>query len=71
MLWSSQWSVDCIELCVGSQILAQCLVRRDLFPGSDCLKWSSRKNLTDQIVEYSPDVACLQVSRTLLPPTLS
>lgn len=46
---------------VRLQILAQCLVRRTLFPGSDCLKWKDRQTLTDQIMEYSPDVACLQV----------
>ncbi|KAI7963536.1 hypothetical protein MJO29_003963, partial [Puccinia striiformis f. sp. tritici] len=42
-------------------ILAQCLVRRTLFPGSDCLKWKDRgPAITREIVDYNPDVVCLQ-----------
>lgn len=42
-------------------ILAQCLVRRSLFPGSDCLKWKDRgPAITREIVDYNPDVVCLQ-----------
>ncbi|OAV89432.1 hypothetical protein PTTG_05986 [Puccinia triticina 1-1 BBBD Race 1] len=42
-------------------ILAQCLVRRTLFPGSDCLKWKDRgPAITQEIVDYNPDVVCLQ-----------
>ncbi|KAG0143883.1 hypothetical protein CROQUDRAFT_660684 [Cronartium quercuum f. sp. fusiforme G11] len=42
-------------------ILAQCLVKRNLFPGSDCLKWKERgKVITEEIMNYDADVICLQ-----------
>ncbi|PLW17020.1 hypothetical protein PCANC_02652 [Puccinia coronata f. sp. avenae] len=42
-------------------VLAQCLVRRSLFPGSDCLKWKDRgPTIAQEIVDYEPDVICLQ-----------
>ncbi|GAA5820510.1 hypothetical protein JCM3770_002280 [Rhodotorula araucariae] len=42
-------------------MLAQALVRRELFPGSDCLKGKDRlPALMEQVLYYSPDVACLQ-----------
>ncbi|MBW0462938.1 hypothetical protein O181_002653 [Austropuccinia psidii MF-1] len=42
-------------------ILAQCLVRRTLFPGSDFLKWKDRGSaITREILHYDPDVICLQ-----------
>ncbi|EGG05852.1 uncharacterized protein MELLADRAFT_107286 [Melampsora larici-populina 98AG31] len=42
-------------------VLAQCLVKRNLFPGSDCLKWKERgKTITEEIINYDPDVICLQ-----------
>ncbi|KNZ56199.1 hypothetical protein VP01_2470g6 [Puccinia sorghi] len=45
----------------GGGILAQCLVRRSLFPGSDCLKWKDRgPTITQEILDYAPDVICLQ-----------
>ncbi|KEI36551.1 uncharacterized protein L969DRAFT_90915 [Mixia osmundae IAM 14324] len=42
-------------------MLAQGLIRRTLFPGSDCLKWKDRgATLTRQILVYDPEIACLQ-----------
>ncbi|WVQ82539.1 hypothetical protein IAT38_004668 [Cryptococcus sp. DSM 104549] len=43
-------------------LLAQTLVRRELFPGSDCLKWSDRKPLLLGEMEHhaSCDIICLQ-----------
>ncbi|BGP36393.1 RNA exonuclease ngl2 [Rhodotorula kratochvilovae] len=42
-------------------MLAQALVRRELFPGSDCLKGKDRlPALMEQVLYYSPDIACLQ-----------
>ncbi|KAG8872542.1 hypothetical protein FRB97_007558 [Tulasnella sp. 331] len=42
-------------------MLAQTLVRRDLFPNSDCLKAGQREDmLTREILTYDPDIACLQ-----------
>ncbi|KAG8907569.1 hypothetical protein FRB99_003493 [Tulasnella sp. 403] len=42
-------------------MLAQTLVRRELFPNSDCLKASQRDAmLTGEILAYDPDIACLQ-----------
>lgn len=36
---------------------------RELFPSSDCLKGSQREGmLQNEILAYSPDIACLQVS---------
>ncbi|GAA5925215.1 hypothetical protein JCM3775_006397 [Rhodotorula graminis] len=42
-------------------MLAQALVRRELFPGSDCLKGKDRlPALMEQVLYYDPDIACLQ-----------
>ncbi|GAA5997232.1 uncharacterized protein JCM10292_000115 [Rhodotorula paludigena] len=42
-------------------MLAQALVRRELFPGSDCLKGKDRlPALMEQVLYYSPDIAVLQ-----------
>ncbi|WVQ97282.1 hypothetical protein IAU59_004393 [Kwoniella sp. CBS 9459] len=43
-------------------VLAQTLVRRELFPGSDCLRWSDRKAMLLAELEHhaSADVICLQ-----------
>ncbi|GAA5995172.1 hypothetical protein JCM5350_001858 [Sporobolomyces pararoseus] len=42
-------------------MLAQALVRRELFPGSDCLKGKDRiPPLMAEVLYYAPDVACLQ-----------
>ncbi|GAA5871919.1 hypothetical protein JCM3774_000728 [Rhodotorula dairenensis] len=42
-------------------MLAQALVRRELFPGSDCLKGKDRlPTLMQQVLYLSPDIACLQ-----------
>ncbi|KAG9042668.1 hypothetical protein FS837_010582 [Tulasnella sp. UAMH 9824] len=42
-------------------MLAQTLVRRDLFPNSDCLKASQRGGLLPrEVLTYNPDIACLQ-----------
>ncbi|KAG9000908.1 hypothetical protein FRB94_001549 [Tulasnella sp. JGI-2019a] len=42
-------------------MLAQTLVRRELFPNSDCLKSGQREHmLTREVLTYDPDIACLQ-----------
>ncbi|KAG8990505.1 hypothetical protein FRB90_001737 [Tulasnella sp. 427] len=42
-------------------MLAQTLVRRELFPSSDCLKASQRGGLlAREVLTYNPDIACLQ-----------
>lgn len=43
-------------------VLAQCLIRRSLFPESgDALKWKWRGPvLAEEIIYYSPDILCLQ-----------
>ncbi|KAK4055197.1 RNA exonuclease ngl2 [Microbotryomycetes sp. JL201] len=42
-------------------MLAQALVRRELFPGSDFLKVKDRvPQLMKEVLYYSPDIACLQ-----------
>ncbi|WWD17612.1 hypothetical protein CI109_102053 [Kwoniella shandongensis] len=43
-------------------ILAQTLVRRELFPGSDCLRWSERRPLMQAELEHhsANDIICLQ-----------
>ncbi|ORX37437.1 Endonuclease/exonuclease/phosphatase [Kockovaella imperatae] len=43
-------------------VLAQTLVRRELFPGSDCLKWGERKPMLLAELERhsSADIICLQ-----------
>ncbi|CED84893.1 Transcriptional effector CCR4-related protein [Phaffia rhodozyma] len=42
-------------------ILAQTLIRRDLFPGSDCLKWTDREQmLISELDAYAADIICLQ-----------
>ncbi|TFK77012.1 Endonuclease/exonuclease/phosphatase [Pluteus cervinus] len=42
-------------------MLAQCLVRRDLFPGSDCLKASQRDPLLHaELLMHGADIMCLQ-----------
>lgn len=44
-------------------MLAQGLVRRKLFPGSDCLKWKDREaGLSAELVAHAWDVGCFQVS---------
>ncbi|GAA6013380.1 hypothetical protein JCM11491_006372 [Sporobolomyces phaffii] len=50
------------ELSIMSwNMLAQALVRRELFPGSDCLKGKDRlPPLMAEVLYYAPDVACLQ-----------
>lgn len=47
-------------------MLAQCLVRRELFPTSDCLKASQREHmLYTEILSHRADICCLQeVDRT-------
>ncbi|KAJ9094328.1 hypothetical protein QFC19_008014 [Naganishia cerealis] len=42
-------------------MLAQTLVRRELFPGSDCLRWGERRDmLAQELTEYEGDIICLQ-----------
>lgn len=42
-------------------MLAQTLVRRKLFPGSDCLKWKDRQEgLAAELKAYPADIICLQ-----------
>ncbi|WVW82629.1 hypothetical protein I302_104640 [Kwoniella bestiolae CBS 10118] len=43
-------------------ILAQTLVRRELFPGSDCLRWSDRRAMLLAELEHhsDSDIICLQ-----------
>ncbi|SCV68498.1 BQ2448_619 [Microbotryum intermedium] len=42
-------------------MLAQALVRRELFPGSDFLKFKTRiPTLTAEVLHYSPSLVCLQ-----------
>ncbi|ADV25600.1 Hypothetical Protein CGB_M3420C [Cryptococcus gattii WM276] len=43
-------------------LLAQTLVRRELFPGSDCLRWADRKPmlLAEFVHHSSNDIICLQ-----------
>jgi RNA exonuclease NGL2 len=41
-------------------ILAQTLIRRDLFPGATSLRWSERSKMLHQLLHYSPTLACLQ-----------
>ncbi|WRT64419.1 uncharacterized protein IL334_001351 [Kwoniella shivajii] len=43
-------------------VLAQTLVRRELFPGSDCLRWSDRKSMLLAELEHHSlsDIICLQ-----------
>ncbi|WWC66121.1 uncharacterized protein I206_100021 [Kwoniella pini CBS 10737] len=43
-------------------VLAQTLVRRELFPGSDCLRWSDRKAMLLAELEHhsQADIICLQ-----------
>ncbi|GAA5858788.1 hypothetical protein JCM8547_004988 [Rhodosporidiobolus lusitaniae] len=42
-------------------MLAQALVRRELFPGSDCLRGKDRlPALMQEVTYYDPDIACLQ-----------
>lgn len=42
-------------------MLAQTLVRRELFPNSDCLKANQRGGLLPrEVLTYNPDIACLQ-----------
>ncbi|EKM83805.1 hypothetical protein AGABI1DRAFT_51286, partial [Agaricus bisporus var. burnettii JB137-S8] len=42
-------------------LLAQCLVRRELFPTSDCLKATQReKMLKDELLSTDADILCLQ-----------
>ncbi|GAA6038585.1 hypothetical protein JCM8097_009432 [Rhodosporidiobolus ruineniae] len=42
-------------------MLAQALVRRELFPGSDYLKGKDRlPALMEEVLYYAPDIACLQ-----------
>ncbi|WVF70931.1 hypothetical protein IAT40_005726 [Kwoniella sp. CBS 6097] len=43
-------------------VLAQTLVRRELFPGSDCLRWSDRKAMLSAELEQHgiADIICLQ-----------
>lgn len=46
---------------VSWNMLAQCLVRRDLFPGSDCLKYRTRfPGLVSELGSYEFDVGCFQ-----------
>ncbi|KAI0788545.1 Endonuclease/exonuclease/phosphatase [Abortiporus biennis] len=47
-------------------LLAQCLIRRALFPASDCLKAAQRENmLYREILSHNADVCCMQeVDRT-------
>lgn len=42
-------------------LLAQCLVRRELFPTSDCLKASQREHMMyREILSHQADICCLQ-----------
>lgn len=44
-------------------MLAQSLVKRDLFPGSDLLKSKERVPvLMEEVLHYDADIVCLQVS---------
>lgn len=62
--------IDCRFSCISraaasdSKLMgrqAQALVKRDLFPGCDLLKWHQRGPvLMREVVYYSPDVACMQ-----------
>jgi hypothetical protein len=59
---SSVCKAEGTDLLAIFQMLAQCLVRRELFPGSDCLKGKDRlPTLLQEVVYYDPDIACLQV----------
>ncbi|KAJ7597130.1 Endonuclease/exonuclease/phosphatase [Mycena floridula] len=43
-------------------LLAQCLVRRELFPTSSCLKASQRAEMTYEELRTGADILCLQAS---------
>ena len=46
---------------VSWNMLAQCLVRRELFPGSDCLKYKTRlPGIIAELSSYDFDVGCFQ-----------
>lgn len=46
---------------VSWNMLAQCLVRRELFPGSDCLKFKTRlPGLAADFTTYDWDIGCFQ-----------
>jgi RNA exonuclease NGL2 len=46
---------------MSCSLLAQGLVRRKLFPGSDCLKWKDREaGLRAELVGHAFDIACFQ-----------
>lgn len=47
---------------VSWNMLAQSLVRRELFPGSDCLKTKDRfPGLAAELLAYDWDIGCFQV----------
>ena len=47
---------------VSWNMLAQGLVRRELFPGSDCLKYKQRQpGLQAELASYDWDIGCFQV----------
>ncbi|KAF9460805.1 Endonuclease/exonuclease/phosphatase [Collybia nuda] len=49
-----------IKICTWN-LLAQCLIRRDLFPTSDCLKAAQREHmLYYELLEVDADIICLQ-----------
>ncbi|KAK7058886.1 RNA exonuclease ngl2 [Paramarasmius palmivorus] len=44
-----------------TKLLAQCLVRRELFPTSDCLKAHQREHMIyNEVLTQKPDILCLQ-----------
>lgn len=46
---------------VSWNMLAQCLVRRELFPGSDCLKYKTRfPGIIAELSSYDFDIGCFQ-----------
>ena len=46
---------------VSWNMLAQCLVRRELFPGSDCLKLRTRlPGIVAELTETEYDIGCFQ-----------
>jgi mRNA deadenylase 3'-5' endonuclease subunit Ccr4 len=53
------------DACSYVVVLTRLIVGRELFPGSDCLRWGDRKPmLLAEMASYSTaDVICLQVRR--------
>lgn len=53
--------IQCRVRVMTWNLLAQCLVRRDLFPTSNCLKAHQRENMiSNEIISSDADILCLQ-----------